>query len=101
MGFFFVVEARVSKNVVIWVKGDYCCSSVFNGLQIGVTLSDKRKMISLFKKVVLLATNFFFHLWLRKRSILKTFPSRKRFFLMNIFLKEKFAPMSSQPTNVS
>ena len=55
----------------------------------------KRKMISLFKKIVLLATVFPLHLWLHKRSISKSFSVTKKFFLMNILLKEKFAP--SQP----
>ena len=54
-----------------------------------------RKMISLFRKIVLLATNFFLRLWLRKRSILKSFSATKKFFFMNIFLKEKFAPVFS------
>ena len=56
-------------------------------------------MISLFKKIVLLATNFFLRLWLRKRSILKSFSVTKKVFFMDIFLKEKFAPTFSQPTN--
>ena len=50
----------------------------------------KRKMISLFKKIVLLATNFFLRLWLRKQSILKSFSGTKKVFFMDIFLKEKF-----------
>ena len=65
----------------------------------GANMSAKRKMISLFRKIVLLAANFFLRLWLRKRSILKSFSGTKKVFFMNIFLKEKFAPMSSQPTN--
>ena len=65
----------------------------------GANMSAKRKMIYLFRKIVLLAANFFLRLWLRKRSILKSFSGTKKVFFMNIFLKEKFAPMSSQPTN--
>ena len=64
----------------------------------GANMSAKRK-ISLFRKIVLLAANFFLRLWLRKRSFLKSFSGTKKVFFMNIFLKEKFAPMSSQPTN--
>ena len=48
----------------------------------------KRKMISLFRKIVLLAINFFLRLWLRKRSILKSFSATKKVLLWIFFWKK-------------
>ena len=46
-------------------------------------------MISLFRKIVLLATNFFLRLWLRKRSILKSFSGTKKVFFYEYFSERK------------
>ena len=48
----------------------------------------KRKMIFLFRKIVLLATNVFLRLWLRKRRILKSFSGTKKVFLWILFWKK-------------
>ena len=48
-----------------------------------------RKMISLFRKIVLLATNFFLRLWLLKRNILKSFSGTKKVFFMEYFSERK------------
>ena len=55
----------------------------------GANLSAKRKMISLFRKSVLLAANFFLRLWLRKRSILKSFSGTKKGFFYEYFSERK------------
>ena len=52
-------------------------------------MSAKRKMISLFRKIVLLAANFFLRLWLRKRSILKSFSGTKKVFFYEYFSERK------------
>ena len=89
LGSFFVVvvETRVPKNVGIWVMRILLLVLYLTAcrirltLQIGVNMSGKQKMISLFKKIVLLAKkNFLFLIWLHKTKYFKVVLHQKKIF---------------------
>ena len=85
-GFVVVVEARVQKMLLGWKEN--LVSFYLTTCKWASICLAKRKMISLFRKIVLLATIFFLRLWLRKRSILKSFSGTKKVFLWIFFWKK-------------